>query len=177
MDERRQYFRIQDMAFIEAAPLRAEQTSIPEYFPDFRSLSIKGELEKLEQQSYELYRKLDDDVALRLIGLLNQKLDIITQYLSMQDISETNLEPQQITISEGGVSFVSDSVYEVGQSVAIAIIFTPSYLPVFSSAQVVNCEKLSSDQYQLHCEFIQLAEPMRQKLAGHLLKQQARQRH
>lgn len=176
MDERRQYFRIQDMAFVRAAPLESDQTSIPEYFPEIRSLTLKGELEKLEQQSTELYRKLDDDIALNLIGLLNQKLDLITQYLSIQDMSLANLAPQQVVISEGGIGFIADESFKIGQSIAVAIIFTPSYLSIFSSAEVVECLTLPDSTHQVHCEFTHLPEAMRQKLAGYLLKQQARQR-
>lgn len=177
MDERRQYFRIDDMAFVRAARLNSNQTSIAEYFPEVRALTLKGELDRLEQKSFELQSKLDDEVASQLINILNQKVDLLTRFLTIQDLGSARLAPQRITVSEGGVAFVHEQHFEENSLIALAIVFTPSYLPIYCPAEVVQCIQTTEGKWQIHCEFQQIPEAMRQQLARHLLQQQTQQRN
>ena len=175
MDDRREFFRIEDMAFVGCTTWRSDQTSVPEYFPEFRFLSLQGEIENLEKDSQELYQKLDDELAKKLIEIQNRKLDLVIKYLSIKDISASQMPPQQVIISEGGVGFQSDKQFQNGALVAVAIVFTPSYLPIFTKAEVIGCRPDNESHFFVHTNFIQLPEETRQKLARHLLMQQARQ--
>ncbi len=176
MDDRREFFRIEDMAFVDTAPLKPDQNSIPEYFPAFKSLAFAGELEKLDQESKELYSKIDDDLTKNLLELQNKKLDLISNFLMINDLNNLGQDPTSVIISEGGAGFVSANEYQPGDAIAVAIIFTPSYLPIFSQATVIDC-KSQDEQFYCHISFNNLSEATRQKLARHLLMQQARSRN
>lgn len=172
MDERREYFRITNMAFVLAAKWEANQESIPEYFPKLRSLLMQYEILKIEKEAKELYFKIEDEVLKEILQLQNKKLDLMSQHLAAYDLEEIEVKPQLITIGEGGASFISDENYKVGNDIALALVFTPSYLPIFAKAKVVGIDNEKSGINTIHCEFYPFSNKMRQALMQHLLKQQ-----
>jgi len=172
MDERRAYFRISDMAFAMAAPWDNHQESIQEYFPKLRALVMQYEIDNIDKESRDLYFKIDDDVLKELVHNQNRKLELMSRYLAAYELSDQSIMPQQISIGEGGANFESHLDLNVGMDIAVAVVFTPSYLPVFAKANIVSIDNEGGQHPIIHCEFYPFPEKTRQSLMQHLLKQQ-----
>ncbi|MEX0584569.1 MAG: PilZ domain-containing protein [Natronospirillum sp.] len=174
-DERRAYFRINDIAWVLTAAYTEQQPSVPEYFPQLRQFTAEHMLETVNQELKELEDKLDDKPEIRYVKLLNRKIDLFRQNLLIQHLERLDEHPQTVTISEGGVSFRSHQAYRVGDRIAMALVFSPSYIAIYPKAEVVNCDQ-GPGEYQLHATFVDMTETMRQHLARHLLAQQMQNR-
>ena len=177
MEERREFFRIDDMAFAAGRLWNDQQLSVPEYFPEFKFLQLHGELRLLEQEAQSVYQKVDDENVKHLLDVQNRKIDVLAKYLLIKDLAQTVLTPQKIVISEGGIGFRNEKSFKVNNSIAVAIIFTPSYLSLFTKAMVVACNPSLDGGYYVHAEFSKIPESDRQRLARHLLAEQAKQRN
>ena len=170
-DNRRAYFRIQDDVWVLSAPLDANQPNVAEYFPELRHLTAEKQLAQIDQELKKLSEELDDRPVSRYVRLLNSKIDVFHQNLLIQQVDRLDQRPQSVTISEGGLSFWSERAYTIGERVALALVFTPSYLTVYPKAEIIGCQP-EAGGYALNATFIDMPEPMRQQLARHLLAQQ-----
>ena len=177
MEERREFFRIDDMAFAAGRLWSEHQLSVPEYFPEFKFLQLRGELEVLNQEAGSIYQKVDDEHVKHLLDIQNRKMEVLEKYLLIKDLAQTKLTPQKIVISEGGIGFRNATAFDINAKIAVAVIFTPSYLSLFTTAKVVGCNPSLDGGFYIHGEFARIPEPDRQRLARHLLAQQARQRN
>lgn len=173
--ERRDYFRITDTAYLKAAPFNPDKPSIPDYFPELHQIAVMKEFETVDSQFHEFLDRIKDASTRKLIGLMNDKLDLISRYLSIQDTHELNLDAQTIDISEGGCSAWLSEPHQEGEILALALIFTPSYLSLFCKARVADTQPEKGGT-RLHLEFIDLREPQRQTLTRHMFKVQAQNR-
>jgi hypothetical protein len=174
-DERREYFRIEDMAFVKSANWSAEQTSLPEYFPQFRQFNLFHELDLLAQKETLLADEIQDKASLQYMALISKKLDILGKSLSISQLEHLDFAPQKVTISEGGICFFYDEEIASNTETAMMLIFTPSYMSLYLRATVVNC-RAENGGFIIHAEFKDIPEVTRTSLAKHLLMMQTKQK-
>lgn len=174
-DDRRAYFRIEDNAWVLTATYTETQPNVSEYFPQLRHITLENSLESVDHELKQLNDELDDKPLSRYVRLLNRKIDLFRQNILVQRLDRLDERPQTITVSEGGASFWSEHAYTVGETVAMALVFTPSYMAIYPKAEVVNCSSVAGG-YNLHATFVDMPETMRQQLARHLLAQQTHNR-
>ncbi|TGG95577.1 PilZ domain-containing protein [Natronospirillum operosum] len=173
--DRRAYFRIEDVAWVLTASFAEDRPSVVEYFPQLRHVTAENALAAVDQELKELSEHLDEKALSRYVRALNRKIDLFRQNLLIQQLDRLDEDPQTITVSEGGLSFWSHQAYKIGDRVAMALVFSPSYLAIYPRAEIVNCEP-DTGGYNLHAAFVDMPEPMRQQLARHLLSQQTAHR-
>ncbi|MFC3852964.1 PilZ domain-containing protein [Salinispirillum marinum] len=178
VDERRSYFRVDDMAWVLTAQWNPDQASAVEYFPELRQTTILHALDAVDVELKKLDKAMDSKPTAMYARTLNQKIDIFRQALLIQQLSQLDSRPIRITISEGGLGFMSDFAYTVGSHIAMALVFSPSYMAIFPQAEILECRPVDNGFY-LHVAFVDMPESMRQQLARHLLVQQTllRQQH
>ena len=175
MEDRRGFFRIDDVAYVMASPWQNGHESAPEYFPGLKSLLLNNEIKLLDKQAADLHLRIQDEDLAALMQVQNRKIQLISQFLSSYELQDIGTPAQTISIGEGGISFSSDEEFQKGQELAMAIVFSPSYLPVFARSTVVGGDKFS-DNTRYHCEFQGFTNQVRQQLMQHLLRQQTAQR-
>ena len=173
--DRREFFRVTDTAYLSTAPFEPEKPSVPDYFPDLHQIAVVKEFEQVDAQFLEFLDRVKDASVRKLLKLFNDKLDLMSRTLHIRDIQDRNLNAQSIDISEGGCSALLPGEFEVDQELALAIIFTPSYLSLFCRARVADVGR-EGEQSRLHLEFVGLTESQRQTLTRHMFKVQARNR-
>lgn len=173
--DRRDYFRVTDTAYLSAALYNANKPAIEDYFPELHQIAVMREFERVNQEYHDFLDRVKDAAVVKLMGLFNEKLDLMTRYLHITDIKELRLEAQRIDIGEGGCSGVLPQSFSIGDELALAIIFTPSYISLFCRARVVEVSEDAEGQ-RLHLEFQHLAESQRQALTRHMFKVQAQSR-
>lgn len=174
-NDRREYFRVTDTAYLSAVPFDPDKPSVPDYFPDLHQIAVMKEFEQVDAQFLEFLDRVKDASVRKLLKLFNEKLDLMSRTLHIRDIQDRNLDAQTIDISEGGCSARLPGDFRVDQRLALAIIFTPSYLSLFCQARVADVAK-EGESTRLHLEFVGLTEPQRQSLTRHMFKVQARNR-
>ncbi|MCH8552730.1 MAG: PilZ domain-containing protein [Natronospirillum sp.] len=175
-DNRRAYFRIEDVAWVLTAAYTESRPNAVEYFPQLRHVTAENALAAVDEELKELNSQLDEKALSRYVRTLNRKIDLFRQNLLVQQLGQLDEEAQTIIISEGGVSFWSHQAHKVGDKVVMALVFSPSYFAIYPHAEVVNCDGATGG-YRLHCAFSDMPEPMRQQLARHLMAQQTANRH
>lgn len=171
-DDTQQYFRIDDTAYLAVAPYVADKPAIADYFPQLHQIAVRKEFETVDAQLLEFLDRVKDAATRKLLGLFNEKLDLMSRYLHIHDIQEQHLESQSINIGENGVTAHLKQSVQPGQELALAIIFTPSYLSLFCRARVASL----AENGQVQLEFTELPESQRQALTRHMFKVQAQNR-
>jgi hypothetical protein len=149
------------------------QLSLPEYFPQLREASLIQQLKEIDSQCKELSEKLDNKPLSNYLRLLHQKVDLVTDLQILSKVIDLGVEPQQITLSEGGIGFSSTQVWTPGQQLVIGLLFSPSYQVLYLRAEVVESDV--NDKAQVHAHFTAMEESARQQLVKHLLAEQTRQ--
>lgn len=174
-NDRREYFRITDTAYLRTAPFDSHRPAIPDYFPELHQIAVMKEFESVDAQVGEFLERIKDASVRKLISLMNEKLELMSRYLYIRDTHELDLEAQTIDISEGGCQVWLPEFHQRGDTLALALIFTPSYLSLFCKARVAEAHP-EENGTRLHLEFLDLPESQRQALIRHMFKVQAQNR-
>jgi hypothetical protein len=173
--DRREYFRVNDAAYVSATVYDAKRPAIADYFPQLHQVAVLKEFENIEAQFGEFLERIKDPATRKLMDLFNSKLELITRYLHIQTTQAEQLKAQTIDISEGGCACWLEGEHPVGEDLALAIIFSPSYLSMFCHVKVAEARSEGTGT-QVHLIFHSLNEAQRQSLTRHLFKVQAQNR-
>ncbi len=175
--ERRNYFRVNQDLFFEYKQVdtfTVENKDPSNEFEDAVSLNLVNELRRLDKDNIQTLRLLTEKN--RLLGdylqTLSSKIDLIARHaLFSQDNFSPNKRKTRISLSEDGLSFVSDRAIYKRNYLAIRMIFLPSYAPVVTFAQVLRCEQ-KDDSYHVAAKFAGIENKDRQELSRQILKAQ-----
>lgn len=176
MADEQQYFRIDDTAYLVAAPYNPDKPAIADYFPQLHQIAVLKEFENVDMQLLEFLDRVKDAATRKLLGLFNDKLNLMSRYLHIHDVHEHHLDAQPINIGEAGVRGVLPDTVQVNQDLALAIIFPPSYLSLFCRARVSSAQPAATGGSEVELAFVELPESQRQALTRHMFKVQAQHR-
>lgn len=173
--DRREFFRVADIAYVTAAGYNPARPAIADYFPELHQVAVLKEFENVDVQFGEFLERIKDPATRKLMDLFNSKLTLMTRYLHIQTTQAEHLQAQPIDISEGGCQCWLEGNHKVGEDIALALIFSPSYLSLFCHARVAEAREEGSGT-RVNVEFQSLNETQRQSLTRHLFKVQAQNR-
>lgn len=176
MADEQQYFRIDDTAYLVAAPYNPDKPAIADYFPELHQIAVLKEFENVDTQLLEFLDRVKDAATRKLLGLFNDKLNLMSRYLHIHDIHEQHLDAQPINIGENGVHGRLPDPVQIDQELALAIIFPPSYLSLFCRARVSSVRPGAEGGTAVELSFVDLPESQRQALTRHMFKVQAQNR-
>jgi len=176
MADDQQYFRINDTAYLVAAPYDPDKPAIADYFPQLHQIAVLKEFENVDMQLLEFLDRVKDAATRKLLGLFNDKLNLMSRYLHIHDVHEHDLDSQSINIGEAGVRGTLPDNIETNQELALAIIFPPSYLSLFCRARVISAQPSAGGGTEVELTFVELPESQRQALTRHMFKVQAQHR-
>lgn len=176
MADEQQYFRIDDTAYLVAAPYNPDKPAIADYFPQLHQIAVLKEFANVDTQLLEFLDRVKDAATRKLLGLFNEKLNLMSRYLHIHDVQEHQLDAQSINIGEAGVHAVLADAVQVDQELALAIIFPPSYLSLFCRARVSSVKPNAQGGSEVELTFVELPESQRQALTRHMFKVQAQNR-
>lgn len=181
VQDNRDFYRIQDMAILEFEPieselLNADQVEFPLLVtPQFHLLN---ELQVIDADNSAVLRNIAEkerDIATYLKSI-SQKIELLGRALveSSEDVEE--LIPQDVTLSEGGISFNNEKPIKLNTHLALKLVLLPSYIGLLLFGRVVNCNEHIKGDYLINLVFERLAENDRQLIARHVLQHQAKER-
>ncbi len=169
--ERRAYYRIQDRIALQ---ISADQAQAQEESVLF---ALLNELYTLELEAQPLLRSISEQqrTLVSYLKITNKRIDLLAHALAQSLLSDMG-EPQQVTLSEGGISFISPDVCNEGSSLYLKAILLPQAFGIQLKAHVIRCRPSSQGGYRVAARFQELSEAQRQVLARHIMHRQAQER-
>src|SRR5690606_20604464 len=176
---RRSYFRVTDRVSLEVQPLSGDKPDVASFFELSAQYQLISEFQLLDSESQALLRGItESDRRLgAYLKLLNRKLDSLCRTLALVNDPIDPASLQDVSLSEGGLSFCSPTNYPVDARLQMKMILLPSFCGLLLTGRVLSSQA-DGGAHQLHLEFVDLDDSQRQLLARHILrKQQEARRH
>jgi len=174
-NDKRDFFRIRDSLALDvrsATSADLEATAFDEESPLFNLLS---DLHTLDYESQHLLRQIAerDRSLAHYLKIINKRVDLVSKALAIQ-LMDSLGEPQEVTLSESGMSFEHAEPFEPEAWLALRMVLLPSPLGLVLPAQVLRCEPgPGANIWTIAVSFHALADNQRQLLARHILQKQA----
>jgi hypothetical protein len=167
--ERRDSFRIDMKASVTLTDRVDDMVDPGEYFRELHAVSMMSEFQALEQELIPLTDRIRDLAALKSIELIRKQLSVLAKMQINRNMQKQALHTQTVNVSEGGCAFESDEMRKVGDQVAVALVFQPSYFALFTFATVIDIE---STEQKIHLRFDDITERQTQELMKHMFHAQ-----
>jgi len=176
-NDRRRYFRIEDLMAISYEKLTAVEARVREQKMQSADYLAPNQLQVIERQLQLLIDKLrvqSPDVA-GAIDLLNQKFTLLKDRKVVRPIVAGNVHlRRQVNISASGVSFEDADGLDIGQHLQLDITLLPSDLEVTTLGVVVGCHREASLQWSVRVEFYGMIPEDEELMVQHIVKRQGR---
>lgn len=181
VQDNRDFYRIQDRAILEFAKidpqtLNTNQAAFP--MPISSEFYLLNELHGIDNESHSLLHAIaekDRHIA-SYLKVINQKIELLAHTIMQKSDDLEEATPQEITLSEGGISFTHKKPIPLDTYLAVKLILLPSYIGLLLIGKVVNLNEHISGNYLINIVFERLAETDRQLIARHVLQFQAKER-
>ncbi|VVO70432.1 hypothetical protein PS862_01309 [Pseudomonas fluorescens] len=176
-EDRREYYRIEDMIALEIRPLSALEAAGQEVLQDASPLfNVLSELHLSEFESHHLLRQISerDRNLAAFLKSQNKRIELLSQVLAITVLGQLG-EPQPVIISEGGIDFRHPTPLAAGAPLSIKLVLMPQALGLLLRARVTHCEH-KGDGYDIGTEFQYPTDAQRQLLARYILQKQAQER-
>ena len=165
-------FHVDMTAIVDLKPADAESSDAANCFPELHALALMSETSNIDDELTALTDRIKDITLKKSVSLLHKKLNIITSLIDIKTAQQKNSPPQSINMSEANCRLIKPKGFNIGQRVAIAIIFTPSYFTHFSFAKVSQAKAVDESRLEYLFEFENLTEAQKQQLIKHMFRAQ-----
>ena len=176
-EERREYYRIDDMIALQIKSLSAPEAASKEVLLDDSPLfNLLSELHLSEFEAQHLLRQLSekDRTLAAFLKVQNKRLDLISQIMAQSLRAELGAA-QPVIISEGGIDFQHPVPLAIGAHLAVKLVLMPQALGLLLRARVTRCAPKGAG-FEVGTEFESIPDIQRQLLARYILQKQAQQR-
>ncbi|WP_313005756.1 PilZ domain-containing protein [Pseudomonas sp.] len=176
-EDRREYYRIEDMIALEIRPLSAPEAAGEEVLQDASPLfNLLSELHLSEFESQHLLRQISerDRAIAAFLKSQNKRIDLLSQVVALTVLGHIG-EPQPVIISEGGIDFQYPTPIATGAHLSVKLVLMPQALGLLLRARVTHCDP-KGDGYDVGTEFERPTDAQRQLLARYILQKQAQER-
>ncbi|NMX90586.1 MULTISPECIES: PilZ domain-containing protein [unclassified Pseudomonas] len=176
-EDRREYYRIDDMIALQIKSLSAPQAASKEVLLDDSPLfNLLSELHLSEFESQHLLRQLGerDRTLAAFLKVQNKRMDLLSQVMAQSLLGEIGA-PQPVIISEGGIDFQHPTLLAPGSHLAVKLVLMPQALGLLLRAKVTHCDP-KGDGFDVGTEFESMTDAQRQLLARYILQKQAQER-
>jgi len=174
-DERRDFYRINDTVGLSYEQCSEFELPSKEEFanqsPD--EFQLINHLSRLDLDNSSLLHSIQDDSPdiARYFKLINSKIEAIAKQIVSVGLTD-EVTPTEVTLSAGGLSFVSTEQYQLGNLIKTRMILYPSN-SVISSYGVVVRSVASEQGFDTAVEYRLINESDRDALVRHVLHLQS----
>ena len=178
-DEKREYFRIDDMAFLSYrivswVEVRESQKSNPSL--PVSNLTFKANLDRLSRELQPLHNviKLSNSNVAQYLSVLDKKINLLSEYLIEDDETDISVEPQEVNIGGGGLSFVIEKSVAISAMLELTMKLLPEDMVIHSYAKVITCCQVDRQgnekiRYRIGVKFEFMDEDVRDLITRHVL--------
>ena len=149
----------------------SEEMSLKDpYDPHFvlpRYFLLLTELDQFDQALHNELKQLSqkDQQIAKILSLFNQKLNLITGTMYDSIVQSMLPVPEQINLSEAGLSFFTEQPISKGSYIHVTLSHPENYFHIAAIAQVVYSKYESEHSYCIGCYFISLHPHDREKIS------------
>jgi hypothetical protein len=173
--ERREYFRVEDRARFRYRVVEAQSigtTPADSHFDDAELFWLMRELRTIDRENHNVLRSLAEQN--RELGsylrTLNRKIELLAGAILSLDPDRGDEQPQDISLSEGGMSFLAEPKLSVGSTLALELTLLPAQIGVACYGEVIA--NRDEPPARTVIRFVQLRDADRQLIARHILQVQ-----
>lgn len=171
--DRREFFRVEDRINLRYCRVDPEALALPaeSHFDNSEIFWLMRELRAVDGEHHSRLRGLsehDRELGLYLKGI-NRKIDLVAAALAAFDRMRSGVTPQDVLLSEGGLSFSADTPHPCGTLLALQLTLLPEYLGLALYGEVTSVDE---QRGRIGVSFQRLREAERQILARHILQVQ-----
>lgn len=170
-EEQRNFYRVRDdivLHFVTVDKDTLAHGNPADSFPASGHLQVFTEFKKLGGE----FHKLLSDVPPALTNALkiqDKRLELLAKHLFIAQANDSLLSA--VSLSEGGIAFLSDKAPYKGSLLALSLTFLSSGYSLFVFADVLRTET-KGKKFQIAARFMKLAESDKTLLARHILAAQ-----
>ncbi len=177
--EKRKYFRIDDMAFLSYRVVswaEVRESQKPKPSEHVSNLTFKANLDRLSRELQPLHNviKLSNSNVATYLGVLDKKINLLSDYLIVDNEVDISVEPQEVNIGGGGLSFISDKSLSIDAMLELTMKLVPEDMVIHSYAKVITCcavdrKKDEKIRYRVGVKFELMDEDVRDLITRHVL--------
>ena len=178
VDDRREYYRIEDTIALDFTVLAGAEAHASEPLHDSSPLfNLLSDLHLMDFESQHLLRHIGerDRTLANYLKVMNKRIDLLGQAVAQSLLRDIGT-PRRVSLSEGGISFNNARAVPAGSHLAIKMVLMPQALGLLLRAQVIHCQERGDGQFEIGTCFEALSDAQRQLLARHILQKQALER-
>jgi hypothetical protein len=176
-DEKRRYFRIEDIISIKLEVLNTEQAvereaemSRPGYHSPNRIQIVERELQLLTDKL-----RIQNPGFAKAIELMNIKLSLIKEsYLLDPGLRKRGNPIKNVSLSACGVSFEHDAHLKIGDKIDMDLTLLPNDLHIYTLGKVIACHESEEGpgEWVIRVDFFGMPENDEELMVQHIVKQQ-----
>lgn len=186
MDDRdkRDYYRLNDSILVDyklVAQTDVQNASAGDFFTSDPNFHLLRDIYELQLESKQLLHRISNEnkdlgkFLGNFLGNLDQRVELIAKSAINADLANLSMKSCDAEISEGGLSFLSPTLINTDQSLAIRLLLQPSFLGLTSFAQVKHCQ-LQENEYRIGVQFVGSDLQTQRLISRHIISKQAEQR-
>ena len=158
--ERRNTARVDTVLRFNYQVISEGKAKLDPYHHDFmlpRYFQLLSEFKQIDEVvGWELERiKAEQPHLGHILGLLNQKLDLINNS-SYESIQAYLPQPQQINVSESGLSFFTENLLRTGSYVHLTLSDPEGNFHIAATAHIVYCLEQPNGTHRVGAHFISI---------------------
>ena len=164
-EDRREYYRIDDMIALQIKSLSAPEAASKEVLLDDSPLfNLLSELHLSEFEAQHLLRQLSekDRTLAAFLRVQNKRLDLLSAVVAHSLIGEIGA-PHRVILSEGGIEFSQTSAIAVGTRVKVKMVLMPRAHGLLLRGRVTHCDARPGGDYEVGTEFTDMTDAQRQQ--------------
>ncbi|MFT5520319.1 MAG: hypothetical protein ACI9IA_000910 [Enterobacterales bacterium] len=177
-DERRDFYRINDTVGIHYTLCDGELPDTDTFAAEIpNEFQLISHLNSIDMDSSTLLHNIQDtlpDVS-RYLKIINGKIEALARHIVTIGIVD-DIKPQAVTLSAGGVCFVSNEKIALESNIRFSMVLYPSCSGILTYGKVVRCNPMPDtvpEQYDVALEYVLITENDRDALVRHVLQLQS----
>jgi hypothetical protein len=177
-DERRDFYRINDTVGVHYTVCDAELPDADSFAAEIpNEFQLISHLNSIDMDSSIILHNIQDtspDIS-RYLKIINAKIEALARHIVTIGIDD-EIKPQAVTLSAGGVCFVSNDKYALESNIRFSMVLYPSCSGVLTYGKVVRCNPMPDtipQQYDVAIEYVLITENDRDALVRHVLQLQS----
>lgn len=142
-DERRRYFRVNDIASLQSTPVSPDELEdrIDDFWNNHHQFSIRNEYNHQLEEHLADFHAIENQMPelARYLSVLQKQIDLVTAKL-IPEQDQFPDKPQDINLSAQGISYYSDDPVKLGDLLELYLKLLPSGQQLVTFARVISIE-------------------------------------
>ena len=184
-EERRRFFRIDDDINLYYKVIGQQPVNNMSRVSNdiLGSCSLSTALDMLTQESKVLMRRIeakDSDIS-DYLKLLNNKIELIAQALTLQDADFNEQKTRNVNLSASGLAFDNEEELKMGEYLEVKMVLSSIAAVILVHAKVVYCRKNNDNDmdgkpsFIVGLDYVNMQEQDRELLIKHIVRRQMQQ--